>query len=287
MVDREIAYRMFAKELNDSSSTIHSTVDEAITSDGHTPNYLLTPGGVMVNRVFVTGVLTEVDNVGSDVGTWRARVVDPSGAFTVYAGQYQSDAATFLSSVEPPEYVSIVGKVRSYKPDDGPAVISLRPEEINLTDEDARNRWILDTAELTLDRLDAFSKILLACGNIDSMDECMEGLGVAPVLSEGIGMAIRHYGIDENYLNEIRSVVKKCIVSLDLLSDESDEKDIDTLVLEIMNEFDKGKGVDYAELLSVAVSRQLNERTVDSAVRSLLAKGQCYEPKAGILKLIS
>ncbi len=54
-----------------------------------------------------------------------------------------------------------------------------------------------------------------------------------------------------------------------------------------MDELDKGKGVDYAELLSVAVSRQLNEKTVDFAVRSLLAKGQCYEPKAGILKLIS
>lgn len=287
MVDREIAYRVFAKELNDSSSTIHSTVDEAISSDGHTPNYLLTPGGIMVNRVFVTGVLTEVEKVGSDVDTWRARVVDPSGAFTVYAGQYQSDAAAFLSSVEPPEYVSIVGKVRSYKPDDGPVIISLRPEEINLADEEARNRWILDTAELTLDRLDVFSKVLVACGNIDPMDECMEGLEISSVISEGIGMAIRNYGVDESYLNGIRSVVKKCIISLDLLSTVSDEKDIDALVLEIMNELDKGKGVDYAELLSVAGSRQLNEKTVDSAVRSLLAKGQCYEPKAGILKLIS
>ncbi|NPE30784.1 DNA-binding protein [Methanococcoides sp. SA1] len=287
MVDREISYRMFAKELNDSSSTIHSTVDDTINSDGHTPNYLLTPGGVMVNRVFVAGVLTEVEHMGSDGDTWRARIIDPSGAFTLYAGQYQSDAIAFLSSVEPPEYVTVVGKVRSYKSDDGSVVISLRPEEINLADEDVRNRWILDTAELTLDRLEAFSKVLLACENIDSMEECMKDLGISSLLSEGIGMAIRHYGVDENYLNELRSVVKKCIISLDLLSVVSEEKDLDTLVLNLMSELGGGKGVDYAELMSVAVSRQLNEKTVDSAVRSLLAKGQCYEPKAGTLKLIS
>ncbi|WP_445474825.1 RPA family protein [Methanococcoides methylutens] len=287
MVEREIAHRIFAKELNDSSSTIHSTIDEAINSDGHTPNYLLTPVGTMVNRVFIVGVITEVDNVGNDTDTWKARIVDPSGAFTIYAGQYQPQAAIFLSSVETPAFVSVVGKVRVYKPDSGSPVISLRPEEIHLADDDMRNCWVIDTAELTLDRVDAFSKILSLCEGDPNSCNCLENAVIPSNLSEGICLAIEHYGTDVGYLNELRSAVKKCIVSIDLASSVDGEKDIDVVVMELLEELDDGKGVEYMSLLSVAKSRNMSEKAVDSAVRSLLSKGQCYEPKVGIIRPIS
>ncbi|WP_135605930.1 RPA family protein [Methanococcoides sp. NM1] len=287
MVEREIAHRIFAKELNDSSSTIHSTIDEAINSEGHTPNYLLTPVGTMVNRVFIVGVITEVDNVGTDTDTWKARVVDPSGAFTIYAGQYQLQAAIFLSSVETPAFVSVVGKVRVYKPDPGSPIISLRPEEIHLADEGMRNCWVIDTAELTLDRVDTFSKMLSLCENDPNSCSCMENMVIPSNLSEGICLAIDNYGTDADYLNELRSVVKKCIVSIDLASSADGDKDLDVVVMELLEELDEGKGVEYMNLLSVANSRNINEKAVDSAVRSLLSKGQCYEPKIGIIKPIS
>lgn len=287
MVEREIAYRIFAKELNDSSSTIHSTIDEAINSEGHTPNYLLTPLGTMVNRVFIVGVITEVDNVGSDADTWKARVVDPSGAFTIYAGPYQPQAAIFLSSVETPAFVSVVGKVRVYKPDSGSPVISLRPEEIHTADEGMRDSWLVDTAELTLDRVDRFAKMLSFCEGSPDSRSCVESMGFSSHLSEGICLAIEHYGTDVEYLNEVRSVVKKCITSIDLSSSVYGEKDIGVVVMELLEELDEGKGVEYLDLLTVAKSRNISEKAVDSAVRSLLAKGQCYEPKIGIIRPIS
>ncbi|AKB85917.1 RPA family protein [Methanococcoides methylutens] len=287
MVEREVAFRMFAKELNDSVLTIHSTIDEAINSDGHTPNYLLTPLGSMVNRVFIVGVITEVDNVGNDIDTWKARIVDPSGAFTIYAGQYQPQAAIFLSSVETPAFVSVVGKVRVYKPDPGTSIISLRPEEIHLADEKMRNDWVIDTAELTLDRVETFSEMLSSCESVPERCECIKNKANSSEISEGICLAIDNYDTGFDYLDEMRSIIKKCIVSIDLAPSSNGEKDMDVVVMELLEELDEGKGVDYLDLLSVANSRNINEKAVDSSVRSLLAKGSCYEPKIGIIRPIS
>ena len=76
---REVAYRVFADEFNDAHYTYAESDEE------RAPNYLVTPTGARVNRLFVVGVLTEVEEVSD--GVIRARVVDPTGAFVIYAGQ--------------------------------------------------------------------------------------------------------------------------------------------------------------------------------------------------------
>ena len=76
----------------------------------------------------------------SDSGYWQRRVVDPTGSFYVYAGQYQPDAAQALRDIETPAYVAAVGKSRTYESDDGNTNVSVRPESINQVDEPERNR---------------------------------------------------------------------------------------------------------------------------------------------------
>jgi len=89
---REVAWRLFATEFDDATYS-YSEGDEE-----RAPNYVITPTGARVNRVFVVGVLTEVEPVTDEVV--RARVVDPTGAFVVYAGQYQPDALAFLERAD-------------------------------------------------------------------------------------------------------------------------------------------------------------------------------------------
>jgi len=60
---------------------------------------------VKCNRLFIVGVVTEVENIGKDNTLWRGRVADPTGVFTVYAGQYQPESAIFLSELNIPAYV--------------------------------------------------------------------------------------------------------------------------------------------------------------------------------------
>ena len=149
---REVARRVFAAEFNDASYTFKESDDE------RAPVYLLLPTGAAANRVFVVGTLTETEDVGSDSEYWRGRVVDPTGTFFVYAGQYQPEAAGVLRDLDPPAYVALTGKPRTYETDDGTVNVSVRPESITVVDEATRERWVVETAERTLDRLASFGE---------------------------------------------------------------------------------------------------------------------------------
>ncbi|MCL9815828.1 RPA family protein [Natronocalculus amylovorans] len=144
---REVARRVFAREFNDASYTFKESDDE------RAPLYLLLPTGERANRVLVVGTLTETEDVGDESEYWRGRIVDPTGTFFVYAGQYQPEAANTLRDLETPAYVSIVGKPRTYETDDGTVNVSLRPESITAVDAGTRDRWVAETAQQTLERI--------------------------------------------------------------------------------------------------------------------------------------
>ena len=147
---REVARRAFAAEFNDASYTFKESDDE------RAPVYSLLPTGQQANRVFVAGTLTETEDVGEDSEYWRGRIVDPTGTFFSYAGQYQPEAASALRETETPAYVSVVGKPRTYETDEGDVNVSLRPESITVVDAATRDRWVVETAERTLERIEAF-----------------------------------------------------------------------------------------------------------------------------------
>lgn len=146
---REVARRIFAQELKDSD---FASKDE---SDQYAPQYILTPTGAKVNRIFLVGTLIEKEDIGTDSEYWRGRVSDPTGSFLIYAGQYHPEAAQFLSECELPVFVAVVGKTSTYTTDDGNVLTSIRPESIQEVDETTRNLWVLDTAKQTLERIKA------------------------------------------------------------------------------------------------------------------------------------
>jgi RPA family protein len=149
---REVARRVFAREFNDASYTFKESEEE------RAPLYLLLPTGERANRVFVVGTLTETEDVGEDSEYWRGRVVDPTGTFFVYAGQYQPEAAGVLRELTPPAYVAVAGKPRTYETDEGDVNVSVRPESITVVEETTRERWVVETAERTLDRIERFGE---------------------------------------------------------------------------------------------------------------------------------
>lgn len=148
MLEREVAKRIFAQEYNESNLTFKESDDQ------YAPLYLLTPTGARCNRVFITGTLTEKEDIGESAEHWRARVADPTGVFTIYAGQYQPEAAQMLSLIEPPQFIAVVGKTNTYDTGEG-IITSIRPESIQVIDAETRDRWIIETAKHTLERIAA------------------------------------------------------------------------------------------------------------------------------------
>ena len=180
---REVARRVFAQELKDSNL---ASKDE---SDQYAPQYVLTPTGAKVNRIFLVGTLIEKEDIGTDSEYWRGRVSDPTGTFTIYAGQYHPEAAQFLSSCELPVFVAVVGKTSTYTTDDGNVLTSIRPEYIEEVDEATRYLWILDTAKQTLERIKE----------------------IEAEKDSNLKLAKEHYSTDVDYY---RSMIKKAIESI-------------------------------------------------------------------------
>jgi len=194
---REVAYRLFATEFEDADLS-HSESDEE-----RAPNYVVTPTGARINRLFVVGVLTEVEQVSDDV--LRGRVVDPTGAFVIYAGQYQPDEMAFLETADPPMFVAVTGKARTFQPDDSDRVFtSIRPESINEVDAETRDRWTVQTAEQTLDRIAHMARALGREERGNDLRRLLEDQDMDEGLAAGIPIAIDHYGTTPAYLDALR-----------------------------------------------------------------------------------
>ena len=151
-VTREVAVRVFAGEFEMANHTFKESDEQ------RAPRYMLLPSGAKANRLLIVGTLTEAEEVGE--GNWRGRIADPTGAFNIYAGEYEPEAANVLQNATPPHYVSIVGKPRTFETDDGEIRSTLRPESIIILDgageedeaEANRKRWVQETARQTLAR---------------------------------------------------------------------------------------------------------------------------------------
>jgi len=194
---REVAYRLFATEFEDADLSYSESDEE------RAPNYVVTPTGARVNRLFVVGVLTEVEQVSEDV--LRGRVVDPTGAFVLYAGQYQPDEMAFLEGADPPTFVAVTGKARTFQPADSDRVFtSIRPETINEVDAETRDRWTVQAAEHTLDRIAHTAAALAREERGDDLEAALLESGVDEGLAAGIPVAIDHYGTTPTYLAALR-----------------------------------------------------------------------------------
>ncbi|WP_281195678.1 hypothetical protein [Halorubrum sp. F4] len=210
---REVAHRLFAAEFDDASLSYSESDEE------RAPNYVVTPTGARVNRLFVAGVLTEVERVNDR--TSRGRVVDPSGAFVTYAGQYQPDAQAFLERAETPAFVALTGKARTFEPEDSDRVFtSVRPESLNEVDADVRDRWVVSAAERTLDRLAVLERALASDLRGDDLRRALEAGGASASLAAGIPKAIAHYDTSPAYVEAIRRLA---VDALELIAGERDD----------------------------------------------------------------
>ncbi|MDQ2072451.1 hypothetical protein RBH20_07890 [Haloarcula sp. H-GB4] len=195
---REVAHRLFAAEFDDADFSYSESDEE------RAPNYVVTPTGARVNRLFLVGVLTELEQVNDDV--LRARVVDPTGPFVIYAGQYQPDELAFLEAADPPMFVAVTGKARTFQPDDSDRVFtSVRPESISEVDADTRDRWVVQAAEQTVSRIGQMASAKQADLAGDELRLALLDRGIDESAAAGITLALDHYGTTGDYLDALRT----------------------------------------------------------------------------------
>lgn len=181
---RVVAQRVFAAEFNASAHTYKEDGDRS-------PSFVVSPFGAKVNRLFAVGVLTSVEGVGQTGDRYRAQVVDPTGTFNVYSGQYEPEATAQLADIRPPAVVAVVGKSRTYSPEEGVTYVSVRPESIRVVTKADRDQWVLDAVKQSMLRLDAMRE---AQKLETPTAKALEDLGFPKDVSEGVVRAVQHYG---------------------------------------------------------------------------------------------
>lgn len=292
MITREVAWRVFAAEYNSSSMELKGEEERA-------PSYVITPLGAMVNRIYVVGVITDIENMGTaEEPLWRGRVSDPTGTFYVSAGQYQPEAVLAMSKLKPPAFVAVVGKSRTYSPEEGTMYVSVRPERVAVVDERIRDNWVLETCKSTLERIAAVEDALEM--ETLSVDELVK-LGHARIVAEGVVRSLQHYqGIDLSryralvvdalrYLlpeHRIEAEAEKASEAAEEI-EEQDDVDNEEKVLGIIDGLDKkGKGAPWDEIVEEARKVGIAKSELEELTNSLLDKGLIYEPVLGKMKRI-
>jgi len=295
MKTREVAWRVFASEYNSSTLELKGEGEKA-------PSYVVTPLGALVNRVFIVGLLTDLQNLGTEGEPyWRALLSDGMNRFYLYAGKYNPEATLALSELHPPEYVAVVGKTRTYSPEEGKLFLSVRPEKIIRVDESIKDNWVLEAARSTLKRIECMEEAMQMDG--PTVEELVK-LGYTQALSEGVMRALPHYR-DVDF-NRYRGMVLEALEQLlpdrsgelpipadtpmtgpEEIEDEPDEGDKEELVLSLIEKLDiNKKGAPLADLIREAGKAGIGEAELEELNNSLLDKGLIYEPTIGRMKRI-
>ena len=299
-MSRETAYRVFSKELN--SSVISKKGTEEMS-----PSYVITPLGTMINRVLIAGVLTEIENAGSEEEPmWRGKVQDVTGNFFISVGKFQQEASASMANLEAPCYVSMIGKVRTYTTNDDRTFVSVRPEHIVKIEENDYFAWLLETARSVWSRLLRMRDVLKV-PDVTAAELTAKGFSVQD--ADGITTALDSYGQPESsiYLKMIQEALRRLLpdqnVDFGLPGDEgavptpaaakkdeedsSNDTEIEDMILAYLDQHDNdARGVFIEDLVRMMEENGISAEKTEIVYNKLMDDGLIYEPNLGYLKKI-
>ncbi|MDI6719465.1 MAG: hypothetical protein QMD46_07645 [Methanomicrobiales archaeon] len=247
----DAARRVFAAEFNRSTLLLESD-----------PPLVVTPGGLACRRLYIVGALVEVK--GRRGGVMHARIADPSGGFSLEAGWQQPEVAEVLDTLPIPGFVAVTATACLFQKGSRSSV-RVRPETLWASDRAARDVWVMRTAELTLERLER----LLAA---------VRGGAAEPALRA----AIAHYGISEAQLRELGGMVESALLSVreEEPPPPSPPREI---LLALLADCTEPTPIDL--LIARAGERGCPPAEAKAALEALLAEGECYMPRRGLIRL--
>jgi RPA family protein len=250
--------RVFAFELNASSLVLERGEPD--------PYMVVTPGGARCSNVFICGVLTEV-NERSDL--LHARVVDPTGGFDVITGRDAGSPGEILRHLESPCFVTVIGKPRLSR-NGGRLSVTVRPTAVREVDRMVRDTWVITTAKLTFERLRA-------------LDEAMDKGCISPGFSDVYG----HYQSSKETLVQMARTVGEALTGVQAVQVVGEEiPDNTSVLLELIRVNSGPKGIPIGDLAPLANAKGISDAEVTRLVRRLLEEDECYQPSAGVIRLL-
>ena len=286
---REVAVRIFAREYSASRHVVKH-------GDELSPSYVLSPLGALANRVFISGVVTEIQNIKTERDPyWKVRISDPTGMFFLNAGRYQPQLLKVFPQMEIPSFVSVIGKTRTYLKEDGFMYVSIIPEAIAEITKDARDLWIMDTVHKTWERLSCMSAAL---SSDSPSGESLIKQGFHRLVSQGVMEALNLYDeipithFQKMLLDSLRAVAEGDETirhgirpNRQIITEE--EKILRRAIMTMIHDLDlHGEGAIYQDLIDRIGESKIKREDAEDTITKLLDDGHLFEPVLGRLMLV-
>jgi hypothetical protein len=254
----EGAARVFAGDLSGSTLAVPA-------KDSGNTAWVVTPSGAWCRSVYLCGALTEVTG-SADV--LHCRLADPTGAFDLITGSPRGSVIEKIQSVPIPSFIAVTGTARLNRKN-GIWEVSVRPEFIQEIDKSIRNRWIIATADMMLNRLE----LLLAALEVRSGETRVERV-------------IQHYGLTREQLRIMVAMIECALAGIPSTTGASAaaETDISTVVMEIICTKSGPRGVAVQDVIDEVSSQGYSQAAVLAAIETLVTNDDCYQPQKGFIK---
>ena len=229
------------------------------------PCCVITPTGAACSSIFIAGALLEVEGRMNE--RMRARIADPTGAFTIETGRQERDAAGTLSGLEPPVFVTAVAEIHCNGRTDGSPWTCIL-QDIREVTREVRDAWVVTTAMQTLSRLEGLANALEHGNGPETLME-----------------TIRFYRTTSGDLKEAARSIRDILAGMEV-SPGAEETDITQVVLALIRDNGGEKGIAFGEVVRLGSGEGLSPGEVQKAVETLLAEDECYQPSKGTIRLL-
>jgi len=256
----EGAARVFARDFSGSTLAVPD-------KDSGSTAWVVTPSGAWCRSVYLCGALTEITE-SADV--LHCRLADPTGAFDLVTGGRRGSVMEQIRTVPVPSFVAVTGTARLYRKN-GIWDVSVRPEHIQEIDKSIRNRWIVITADMMLDRLE----ILLAALEGQSGDAKAD-------------QVVRHYNLTREQISTMVAMIEGALSGIPSTTVESavTENDISAKIMEIICAKSGPRGIAVQNVIDEGISLGYTQAAVLAAIETLVTNDDCYQPQKGYVKLL-
>ena len=201
-----------------------------------------TPFGIFSPKIFLIGTLTE--KILRDEKISSLRISDPTGVFSCSMSWQNTALLKTTDEIEAPSFVAVFGTVR-FRKYAGRTFLEIVPETITPSTREARDAWIVSTAESAIPRLE----------NSPPSDLRKEVAGrISAALS-----SVRPPGPKEEVTNE--------------------------KILDIISSLSEKKGARILDVIARLSSLGLDEKSAKMRLGMLMEEGECYTPTTEFIKI--
>lgn len=243
-------------------------------------------------EIVVCGVLTGIKRNNRGI-VLSARISDPTGVFLLNFGNDRADCARVISGMEVPSFVSVGGVVtglgtnsargRAALPGERAAVSEgcdciIHPYSVSPSTKESRERWVLQTADETADRMES---LLKNAGGLSAYERSAAAEICALAKSAVIAVCAKPHpaGADAGEDSE------GFCGGTEGASSNADENP-DELILSIIEENSTKKGILRDDFYAVCAGRNISREVAEECVNRLVEDGTLYLPKGGYIKIL-